>query len=407
MNLLIACWHFPPHYDIGGRRWAKFAKSLLKDGHRVSVVTPRPSKAGKVQPWIPATVSAGITYYFVKPGFLARWLSDYTSKFAPVKIRLAGFLLKLFYSGTIFDAAIGSRRSFLAATEKAILGQSPHAIIVTGPPFNLLYYVALLKKRYPHLKVLADFRDPWLNAQNFGMRGLSVARRKREESKFRESLLATDIITAPNKYMLNDLRAMADFQPNLNFVELPHAYDPDDRVQATSGKFRGTRIVYGGTLYLSVEPALELIKKSVAYHNQHGGSKPLIIEIFTPDVKKAEQLLPDKSMFRISPPIGNRIFEVVNASDYVLILAAEHNKDYLTSKFFEFLPYGKPYLYFGPEGNIGKTIESEKLGKHVRTEADLHNIINAQIPVEYAPGLDKHTFDFVTRNILIPLLKQK
>ena len=55
----------------------------------------------------------------------------------------------------------------------------------------------------------------------------------------------------------------------------------------------------------------------------------------------------------------------------MLILLAEHNKDFKTTKFYEFLPFQKPYLYIGSLGEVSKIISEDKMGfviKDVKNE---------------------------------------
>ena len=73
----------------------------------------------------------------------------------------------------------------------------------------------------------------------------------------------------------------------------------------------------------------------------------------------------------IKPSVGKDIFKIISEADYVLILLAEHNKDFKTTKFYEFLPFQKPYLYIGSLGEVAKNISEDEMGfviKDVKNE---------------------------------------
>ena len=40
-KILLVCYSFPPNPGVGGRRWAKFAKYLVKSGHYVEVINAK------------------------------------------------------------------------------------------------------------------------------------------------------------------------------------------------------------------------------------------------------------------------------------------------------------------------------------------------------------------------------
>ena len=49
-----------------------------------------------------------------------------------------------------------------------------------------------------------------------------------------------------------------------------------------------------------------------------------------------------------------------------MIFLADHNKNYLTTKFFEYLPFKVPLLYFGENGFVAKFIAENNLGIYVQ-----------------------------------------
>jgi hypothetical protein len=59
------------------------------------------------------------------------------------------------------------------------------------------------------------------------------------------------------------------------------------------------------------------------------------------------------------------------------MMAADHNKNQFTTKFFEYLPLRKPFVYLGPEGELSKFIESNRLGRRLENiSRDLPILVN-------------------------------
>src|ERR1044072_9926846 len=117
-NVLIVCWDFPPNHAIGGRRWAKIAKSMLRLGYTVSVLTREPGAPNGKIPWISKKDWESMTLYYCPPGRWSTWLADYKSSLGFLKIRIARFLLSRFYNGTVFSKAIDVESLSLEISER-------------------------------------------------------------------------------------------------------------------------------------------------------------------------------------------------------------------------------------------------------------------------------------------------
>lgn len=93
-------------------------------------------------------------------------------------------------------------------------------------------------------------------------------------------------------------------------------------------------------------------------------SNRLCFKLFTDNQIEAK-IFEGLSSVLISPTIGKRIFDELAAADFCIIMAADHNKNQLTTKFFEYLPLRKPFLYLGPVGALSQFIESNRLGRRI------------------------------------------
>jgi glycosyltransferase involved in cell wall biosynthesis len=404
-KLLIVCWDFPPRRAIGGRRWSKMAKSFLRQGHQVSVISASEKSKDKLPPaWISESDLEKIRGAYINPGFLTEWLTDYSSRWSGVKIRIARLILLLVQRGTVFDKSLGRKNEIQSKIRSILSLQNYDAVFVTGAPFNLFYYTALIRNEFPRVKFIADYRDPWIGAENYGMKELSPMRSEFEIQKQNMVFEKFNFVSAPNEFLLEDIRRSYTGRTAeiAKFVTLPHAFDPEDLAfdpLPLNVERKEIKIVYAGTLYLGLEKVLEKLNGAVEIASSNGNN--LSVELYTddniPSGLRVEQLT-------LKKPVGNRIFKEMESADYILILLAEHNKDFLTSKFFEFLPLRKPFLYLGPEGYVSRTIINEKLGEVITKKEDLVAILRhpPQFPVE--ADIKKYTFDMTSRRFLDQIL---
>ena len=372
-------------------------------GHNVSVICKKPRTEKKETFWINKETLNRISLFYCKEHSLVSWLNDYSSTFSFFKIRLAKWLLSTFYKGTIFDKAIGVEKDFINLAIKVIKEKKTDAIFVSGAPFNLVYYTAQLKHLYPDIKIICDYRDPWLDAQNYGMKNLTAAKRKEEEAKQNLVFETVDYISAPNKFLLQEIKdGYSGIKlVNAQFIELPHAFDPDDVLQTkATSKNKNLKIIYAGTLYLGVDEYFKLLIESLDYHKKMNGLAPEI-SIYTDEWNK-RQLSDSNQEIKFYKPVGDLIFEQIASADFVLIFLAHHNRNYLTSKFFEFMPYKKPYIYLGPTGFVSETIENEKLGFCLKDSTDLHKLLTGEL-TSYTCNFENtsnYTFDSVVKKFL-------
>ena len=220
---------------------------------------------------------------------------------------------------------------------------------------------------------MADYRDPWLNAVNYGMQNLTAKNKLAEQNKQNLVFETIDVITAPNSILLNEIKGTYTGRNLIkaNFVELPHAYDEDDFLNydiLKNDTSHALKIVYAGSVYLGAKSYLEEFINQINKYNCKN-EHVVELEIYMDDYKSLHQF--QNATISIKPSVGKDIFKIISEADYVLILLAEHNKDFKTTKFYEFLPFQKPYLYIGSLGEVSKIISEDKMGfviKDVKNE---------------------------------------
>jgi hypothetical protein len=366
-NVLLICWDFPPNYGIGGRRWAKFAKCLLNDGYTIHVIKSETPKGNITSPWLKDVTHKNLFTNSIKPHWAVEWLHSYDGLVSSAKIRFAQLYLKLLYKGTVFDKAIGIQDEFIALTTEQIKKFNITNVIVTGAPFNLLYYTSLLKEKFDDLNIIADYRDPWLNSVNYGIRELGIKQLKEEQAKQDFVLKHVDVVTSPNDFLMEQIKQThkGDIGKNgrPSFVTLPHVFDADDVEQIKVEKHSTVfKLIYAGALYSDTERYLKLLASSIMKFKSEFPGIKIKVDLYTKHRSRALAIPGLEDTISFHEPIGDNIFKIVNENDLFIILLSDHNKDFKTTKFYEFLPYKVPYLMVGPSGHVSESIEKEKLG---------------------------------------------
>ena len=413
-KVIIACYNFPPNPGIGGRRWAKFAKFLAKHGWEVHTISCEPSSE-ETSSWEDDVKGQNIHRHTLAPNHPTPPKKD-----ASVLQRILYKLIIKWYqtsqSKRVSDATFLWEKQYQNLLKEIIQKHSIKNVIVTGSPFYWLYYTASLKKKLGgNFNLITDFRDPWLNALNYGIQNLNTQQKKQEDKLLEEVLRQSDTITAPNKFMLTD---MVEYFQNEGiipdkFIELTHAYDRDDlnTYLSKAPKAKDSdkiKLIYGGALYMEIDPVFDNLNIALSNLQEKYPSlyQKLSIEIFTNSMSKHLVFTKHASVLQKKPSIGKKIFEKIKEADACLILLASHNKNFRTTKFFENLPFQKPYLVMGDHGFIADFVAQNQLGFHMRNDhfsADfqkaLESLDNGNHNYNYNFEFDQFSFEAKTHQL--------
>ncbi|MFM9984159.1 MAG: hypothetical protein ACKVOK_02955 [Flavobacteriales bacterium] len=362
-HILLANFDFPPNQGIGGRRWAKFAKELVHRGYIVHVIKADSIRDNTESPWTNDVESENIHIYSLPRRYPLAFSHPGKDLLSKIRYRIARKNLYRKEKGTIYDLAIGWEKDFLNKASEIIGTHDVENVIASGAPWYLLVYAAKLKEQFPALNYIADFRDPWLNAKNYGMADLTPDRRIAEEKKFQSVAQLANVITAPNAEMIADLKQMAGTKSSCTFEVLTHFFDADDiPVEMKNIQNDSIRIVYGGDIYIGLEPQLELLRQQIEHIKIHRPElyRKLRIQIFTNSTMPP--VFKDLDSVEISPSIGKALFNEINQADYCMILLSDAKRNEPTTKFIEFLAMRKPLVVIAPEGKITSYVRDEKIG---------------------------------------------
>jgi hypothetical protein len=256
-------------------------------------------------------------------------------------------------------------KTFESQISKLVNTHDVKWIIATGAPFNLLYFAADFIRLNPRYKLWADLRDPWLDAKNYGMPQLNSKRKAAEWRKAEIVLKYASVVSCPTLDAIRIFDTIDNGKYSKNLLELRHFFDPKDfDIRTTNVSSNKIKVVYGGDIYPGAERFVhqmledlrQLKKDFLEVYNR------MDIRFYSDSFSKVQTSFSDLEVVHIGPSIGENIFDEIANSDWCIILLTDFNRHFFTTKYFEYQPFEKPFLYLGPEGKVSNEIRDQKAG---------------------------------------------
>lgn len=177
-TLILVNFAFDKQEAVGGRRWRKFLPKIQAGFDEVIVLSEK-SKASHSLPkgsFKNIHFRNSIQELKQVPGTI----------FRSICYRLAMALSQLLIDGNYYDNSIlvGKKMSKWISRYADRNKQNEITIILSLGPFNYTLPIVELKRRYPKIKIILDYRDPWSNNQlAFGFKHLNAKRQSKERKK--------------------------------------------------------------------------------------------------------------------------------------------------------------------------------------------------------------------------------
>jgi len=265
------------------------------------------------------------------------------------------------------------------------------AVVLNVNPYSQLQIGIELKRQYPQIKLIADFRDEWLGYYLVNFDSPTEEKRRRAAALERDAVEACDFVSTVTRDWVETLRARYPEQPAHKFLLTPNGYDPemfaafqpqarhDGKMQmAYFGTLHNNRI-YSPVNYLAAIDALPAeVRRQVQTRfigRVTAEAQPLLAR--RADVEccgfmaKAEGL------------------RELQTADVLLLIATGSGSH--AGKLFDYLATGKPILALSPpQGEIGELLRATRAGICVdpwdvaaitKALAEMHSKISAGIAV--------------------------
>lgn len=380
LKVLLVSYVFPPAGGVGTLRAASFARYFPQEGIHLDVLTTRnASSVGRDQSQlrgIDDEVTIHRTLTLDLPFRIRKWIKRIASDAGAPQKGLQG------KDGT-------SKSGILKSTLQRVLRPDPQVtwlpvlsrvarniiakkkvdiVLITAPPFSSLLLAPKLRKQFPYLKIVLDFRDEWIKTTfenvsfvfNTGEKDHALARKIEENA-----IKAADAVVAVTLAARKELRARYPDGPDSKFYLVPNGHDAEQMAPIASAPTRPHRnkvhVCYLGSIYTSTQPlALVQALQSLPPGTREQYRIRFIGHIEVPQYREALLQLGDMVELQGYVP-QQEALQALYDTDYVLLI--NHDPLNVAGKFYDYIGSRRPILgVVHPEGETRRLMDELHAG---------------------------------------------
>jgi hypothetical protein len=247
---------------------------------------------------------------------------------------------------------------------RVIRSDNIDTVILNAPPFSTLKIGIALKRQFPGLKIITDFRDEWLEYYLLNIDDPTSDKVRKAHVLEREIVASSSYVSTVTRAWAQRLRDRYPDERADKFIYTPNGYEPEMFQNFCSRRLSDgkMRITYFGSVHMnriySPKNYLEAIETMPA--DVRDRIETRFIGRVRPDAE--ECLTNTKAIVRklgfMSRLQGIRYLE---ETDVLLLIATDPTSH--AGKLFDYLPTGKPILALSPpDGEIGKLLQETGAG---------------------------------------------
>lgn len=378
LDVLLVTYSFPPAGGVGVLRAASLARYFPAEGIQLDVLTTRNASAvgtdAALLKEIPNEVSVHRTFAFDLPFGIKKAIKKLIigrkhandPAFAAGTAGRPNFLKSALQDALLPDPQVTWLPVLTRAARRIIKKQGIDLVLITVPPFSSALLIGKLRKEFPNLPIVLDFRDEWLSTA-IDLVGFSRSERARKVARNAEARAVTDAtaVVAVTEAARREIRARYPQEPDNKFQLIPNGFDatrllssPPSPRHRPEGKIIVTHL---GTVYASTEPTTLIdAVQSLPAKVKSRFTLRFIGHIEEPRFREALLQLGDMVELKGFIP-QHEALALMNEADYVLLV--QHGRFNIAAKLYDYLGGGKPILATThPEGPERRMIEEMRAG---------------------------------------------
>ncbi len=382
-KVLIITYYWPPSGGAGVQRWLKFVKYLKQFEWEPIVYTVENGEMPEIDHSLEKDIPSGTTilkqpiwepYQAYKTLIGQKKSEKINAAFLNESKKKKSILndLAIWVRGNLFipDARKFWIKPSIAYLTEYLKSNKVDAIISSGPPHSMHLIAKGLKKKFPQLKWIADFRDPWTNIDFYKDLKLSAMADRKHKQLEKEVLSMADRVISVGKTMSDELCAINNIPAqNTKFSVICNGYDEEDLQQGHVIKDQKFSIAHIGTLVKSRNPEglwqvlSDLTKTNHAFQDLLEIKLVGKLDISVVESLEKYGLMPYVRKIEYLPHNEVIIEQQRSKVNLLLVNNTPNAKGILTGKFFEYLSAGAPILAIGPtNGDLAEILNETKAG---------------------------------------------
>lgn len=385
-KILIITYYWPPAGGPGVQRWLKFVKYLPDFGWNPTVFIPENPSYPIVDDSLSEEVSREVEIIKTKiwePYQIAEFFGKDNKKFKAGQFDVGKnqswkSKLSIWVRGNFFipDARVFWVNPSVKFLKKYLKENKFDALVTTGPPHSMHLIGLALKKEFPHLKWIADFRDPWTEISYYKHLKLTKFADSKHRRLETNVLKKADITLATSYSDAENFKAKGAnaFCITNGFDEVQVKVKVEEKIEEkVRGKIEHPKFTlsYIGVLEQLRNPEVLWNVLNELLTEVRSFKKDLELKFVGRIDDKILENLENSSLKDSILNLGYLSHSEANAemlnSDLLLItnFPQETSEGIIPGKIFEYLATGNQIISFGPKNSDVKKILSEtKAGQH-------------------------------------------
>lgn len=403
-KVLIITYYWPPSGGAGVQRWLKFAKYLPEFDWEPIVLTVNADQASYPQR-DESLLHECEDINTVRTKTFELY-SLYTSLKKNKEIPYGGFSNEQepnfvqkaarFARGNFFipDPRKGWNKYAISKAKELIKEHNIEVVISTSPPHSTQLIGLEIKKSFPNIKWIADFRDPWTDIY-FYDKFFPTKIARNIDSKYESKVVNNSNVTLAVSQSIQKM--LKNRYSDSKIEVITNGYDSSDFDKIDLSTIsKNKEIVYTGTLTTDY-PLKEIVDIAKKFNK-------IIFRFIGSTPREFRELIEQEGVranfiFEKTIPHNQIISRMLEAGILLLLIPkVPQNEGILTGKLFEYLGAKSPILAIGPnDGDAEKIIAQTKSGKYF-TYDSIQNIDSKEMEELYSINPNEEYKNYSRRN---------